>query len=107
MTTTANRSQTLRYFRRCAIAFVFLAFLTQIHAQTPLSISTVNCPTVQMGVPYFCQLTATGGTPPYTWTVSALPSGLTLDPKTGVISGTVPIPPQPAPPTNVKITNVT
>src|SRR4029077_8225642 len=29
---------------------------------------------------------ASGGTPPYTWT-SALPAGLTIDPATGVISG--------------------
>jgi hypothetical protein len=29
-----------------------------------------------------------GGTGPYTWTASGLPSGLTLDPATGVISGT-------------------
>ena len=35
-------------------------------------------------------LTATGGTPPYTWSVSsgALPDGLSLDPNSGIISGT-------------------
>ena len=33
-------------------------------------------------------LTASGGTPPYTWTATGLPSTLTLNQSTGVISGT-------------------
>jgi hypothetical protein len=42
------------------------------------------------GTPYSVTLTKTGGTAPYTWTVTSgsLPSGLTLDPDTGEISGT-------------------
>ncbi len=41
-------------------------------------------------VAYSHQLLATGGTPPYTWAImtGALPTGLTLDANTGVISGT-------------------
>jgi hypothetical protein len=39
--------------------------------------------------PYADTLEASGGTIPYTWSVTpALPAGLTLDPATGVISGT-------------------
>ncbi|MGW3790941.1 fibronectin type III domain-containing protein [Micromonospora arida] len=40
--------------------------------------------------PYQYQLTVTGGTGPFTWSVSAgsLPAGLTLDPVTGLLSGT-------------------
>ncbi|MEV4119810.1 fibronectin type III domain-containing protein [Micromonospora sp. NPDC049645] len=40
--------------------------------------------------PYRYQLTVTGGTAPFTWSVSAgrLPAGLTLDPATGLLSGT-------------------
>jgi IPT/TIG domain/Cellulase (glycosyl hydrolase family 5) len=40
--------------------------------------------------PYSNTLTATGGTPPYNWSVTSgpLPSGLTLNSSTGVISGT-------------------
>ena len=39
--------------------------------------------------PYADTLEAAGGTIPYTWSVTpALPAGLTLDPATGVISGT-------------------
>ncbi|MEU8331181.1 fibronectin type III domain-containing protein [Micromonospora sp. NPDC048839] len=40
--------------------------------------------------PYQYQLTVTGGTSPFAWSVSAgsLPAGLTLDPATGLLSGT-------------------
>ncbi|MGC5307411.1 fibronectin type III domain-containing protein [Micromonospora zamorensis] len=40
--------------------------------------------------PYQYQLTVTGGTGPFVWAVSAgsLPAGLTLDPVTGLLSGT-------------------
>jgi len=46
-------------------------------------------PSGQVGVPYSTTLLATGA-PPYTWTVTggAPPPGLTLNPATGVISGT-------------------
>ena len=39
---------------------------------------------------YSAALAATGGTTPYTWSVSTgtLPAGLTLDPTTGAITGT-------------------
>ncbi len=42
------------------------------------------------GSVYQQQLTATGGQPPYTWSISAgaLPAGLTLDAATGIIGGT-------------------
>lgn len=40
--------------------------------------------------PFTATLTASGGTPPYTWTLTSgkLPDGLSLTPATGVISGT-------------------
>ena len=42
---------------------------------------------------YFARLTATGGTPPYTWSVvqvpdTSLPEGMSLNPATGVVSAT-------------------
>lgn len=43
-----------------------------------------------VGVPYSATLSATGGTPPYAWSVisGSLPAGLTLGASTGAISGT-------------------
>ena len=53
---------------------------------------SVTCayPSGQVGVVYSSSLVATGGTPPYTYSISAgsLPSGLTLNPSTGAITGT-------------------
>src|SRR4051794_25978597 len=41
-----------------------------------------------VGVASSLQLAATGGTSPYTWSATGLPAGLSLNPSTGVISGT-------------------
>ena len=50
------------------------------------------CPTAtgQVGVPYSSMLVATGGVSPYTFSIisGTLPSGLTLNPSTGAITGT-------------------
>lgn len=45
-------------------------------------------PDSEVGVYYARQLTVTGGVAPYTWTGSGLPSGLSLDPATGIVAGT-------------------
>jgi len=54
-----------------------------------LTITTVSLPAGQVGQSYRATLRAAGGTPPYRWSIKAgsLPSGLSLDPTTGVISG--------------------
>lgn len=55
---------------------------------------TLPCPIASpgtVGVPFTETLIASGGTPPYTYAVVmgySLPPGLTLDPVTGIISGT-------------------
>ena len=56
----------------------------------PLVITTTSLPAASVGVAYSATLNATGATPPYSWAVTSgsLPNGLTLDPATGVISGT-------------------
>ena len=58
-----------------------------------ITVSPATLPTPVLGVPYNQTITASGGTPPYTFTVSsgALPPGLNLNPTSGttaVISGT-------------------
>ena len=61
----------------------------QIFIAPPL---TLTCPTNtgQVGVPYSSSLVATGGVPPYTFSIvsGSLPPGLTLNPTTGAITGT-------------------
>jgi len=54
-----------------------------------LAISTTSLSAATVGSGYSTTLVATGGTTPYTWSISssALPAGLTLAPSTGVISG--------------------
>ncbi|HEY7160573.1 MAG TPA: PQQ-dependent sugar dehydrogenase, partial [Acidobacteriota bacterium] len=55
-----------------------------------ITISPNNLPDGDVGTPYSQTVTASGGNPPYTYTVSlgTLPPGLNLDSATGVISGT-------------------
>ncbi len=54
-----------------------------------LIINTANLPFATIGIPYSAQLRASGGVPPYSWQIVSghLPTGLTLDPDTGLISG--------------------
>jgi hypothetical protein len=56
---------------------------------TPVRITTNKLLEGRRNQPYADTLEASGGTIPYTWSVTpALPAGLTLAPATGVISGT-------------------
>jgi hypothetical protein len=56
---------------------------------------TRTLPAGNVGSPYSALLAATGGTPPYTWSISAgaLPAGLNLNPASGAISGSPTGPP--------------
>jgi Putative Ig domain len=56
----------------------------------PLVVATPSLPDGRIGTAYSQTLTATGGTAPYGWLVTAgsLPAGLSLGPLTGLISGT-------------------
>jgi uncharacterized protein (TIGR03437 family) len=58
-------------------------------AAAALVITTASLPNGNVGDPYTATLAATGGTPPYTWSVAsgALPNGLSID-SAGLISGT-------------------
>jgi hypothetical protein len=65
--------------------------ITSLEAETLMQISPANLPNAVKGVLYSESLSASGGTPSYTWSLesgsAALPSGLTLS-SGGVISGT-------------------
>ena len=66
------------------------AVLTVNPAQ-PLQITTTSgLPSGQMQTSYSASLQATGGTPPYAWSVISgqLPNGLSLSPSNGTITGT-------------------
>ncbi|MCX7605372.1 MAG: Ig domain-containing protein, partial [Bryobacteraceae bacterium] len=55
-----------------------------------VTITTASLANGSVGVAYSQTLAAAGGTPPYTWSLAsgAMPPGLTINPSTGVISGT-------------------
>ena len=61
-----------------------------ITIQSPLLIVTSSLPPGTVNTPYSATLTATGGLPPYTWSLTSgsLPAGLSLDANSGLISGT-------------------
>ncbi len=63
--------------------------LTLVVTAPKLAIATASLPAAQVGVPYSTTLTTSGGTKPYTWTVTgSLPAGLSLNASTGTLSGT-------------------
>ncbi len=78
----------------------FTVTVTDVNGATAsqaLTIAVIARPVVvfappqgEVGVAYTAQPTASGGTSPYTWAISAgtLPAGLAIDPATGAISGT-------------------
>lgn len=58
-------------------------------AAAPLKISTSSLPSGQVGDAYDSTVVATGGKPPYHWSIAtgALPNGLNINSSSGVISG--------------------
>jgi Putative Ig domain len=84
---TVKATDTLSLFDTRALSIVVNA------APPPLTITTTSLPTGTVGMPYnptvLQTLQATGGTTPYTWSVTpVLPAPLTLDTSTGEITGT-------------------
>jgi IPT/TIG domain len=61
-----------------------------VTAPNAITITTTSLPPSMAGNNYYFVLAASGGVPPLTWSISAgaLPQGLTIDPATGLISGT-------------------
>ncbi|MFT3812424.1 MAG: hypothetical protein QM740_03500 [Acidovorax sp.] len=69
------------------IVSLYQVYAVQQVATSPLTIATTDLGTLPNGVPFAYALLANGGVPPFAWTVSNLPNGLTID-SSGVISGT-------------------
>jgi Putative Ig domain/IPT/TIG domain len=65
------------------------AQLSIVVKPAPLAVTTAGLPAATGGTAYTATLAATGGTTPYSWSVTAgsLPPGLTLNSSTGVIFG--------------------
>jgi hypothetical protein len=53
-----------------------------------VAITTSSLPDATVGLGYVAQLLSVGGTAPLTWSATGLPSGLSIDAQTGLISGT-------------------
>jgi len=66
------------------------SYTLTVAAPVPLAITTTSLPAATVNTAYSAAVAVTGGTTPYTWSVSAgsLPPGLSLDSATGAISGT-------------------
>ncbi|MGA8672643.1 MAG: putative Ig domain-containing protein [Terracidiphilus sp.] len=69
---------------------VSLSLTVSSSAPPALAISTTSLPSGQVGTAYAATLAATGGTTPYTWSLTSgtLPAGLALNASTGAITGT-------------------
>jgi hypothetical protein len=59
-----------------------------LHVVQALDLTTTSLLAADEGQSYSATLTAVGGVPPYSWSATGLPAGLSVDPSTGVISGT-------------------
>ncbi len=73
-----------------AITLTIYSPTTVLAEEEPLTVTTTALAAGMVGEAYSETLEATGGTTPYTWSMSAdnLPAGLSLNPTTGEISGT-------------------
>lgn len=74
---------------KCWCSVVVLVLIRAASAQNQPVITTKSLPIGTTGVPYSAAISATSGAEPYTWSIRSgkLPSGLKLDPATGVVSG--------------------
>jgi putative Ig domain-containing protein len=75
----------------CGISLLGLTGCGGDSGPTPggVAIATSSLPNGAVNQPYSAMLTGSGGTAPYTWSVTpALPANLSFDPATGAIAGT-------------------
>ena len=89
-TTPGNYSFTVRV-TDSAQTYAWRSFTLTVKAPPRLTITCASpLPVGGVGTPYSFTLTAAGGTPPYAWEMvgGSLPPGLSLNPVTGLITGT-------------------
>jgi Putative Ig domain len=90
-TPTVTSSATHVFTLQDITSFTVEKTLTLTISAVPLSITTTSLPQGTASQNYSEQLAASGGTGAYTWDLAgsspALPTGLTLNPSTGLISG--------------------
>jgi hypothetical protein len=86
-TGTGTSNFTVRVTDANSVAATHALSLTVV---APPSVTTSSLPSGTQNTAYNATLAATGGTLPYTWSITSgiLPTGLSLDSSTGVISGT-------------------
>jgi uncharacterized protein (TIGR03437 family) len=80
-----NGSNTITITAR-DMANVLTSQVIQVNYSPP-SVKTRNLPKAEAGLPYSYNLEVSGGVPPYSWSASSLPSGLSLS-SDGLITGT-------------------
>ncbi len=90
---SSSNSSTHRSYANAPLLCIALSLLLCLFAASPALAKqltvTGNFPVGVVNQPYSGTLTASGGTPPYTYAAPGLPKGLTVNTSTGVISGTV------------------
>ena len=77
-------------FCACALVLPFSGKAAAQYSPSALSITTLGMDDSNNNFPYSNTLQASGGTPPYTWSISSgvLPKGLQLTASTGTVAGT-------------------
>jgi hypothetical protein len=87
---TISAISSLTYTLTCTTGAGSQAGSATLQVVPPLSISSTTLPSGQAGSAYSATLSATGGVPPYSWTIAngALPEGLSFNASTGQLSGT-------------------
>lgn len=79
----------LRFVKKTLVGIAILTcFCGPVAAQAPLAVADVPLPPIEAGVEFHALLHATGGAPPYVWSVASgdLPDGINLTPE-GLLEG--------------------
>ena len=79
---------TTYYYRVFAGNAKGMSSATNAVSVRPIAISNTGLASGSVNVAYSQTMATTGGTAPFTWSASGLPANLTINPATGVISGT-------------------